>query len=182
MQGSICIRWPKGSGRHELVRCLRQRVIAVREGGLDGRRMQLHGFSLAFGTKNVNDQREPFLTRALTRRKTLPMLIYKIFREPEYRAFVEAGRTLGAPVDLTDGYIHFSTAEQLPGTLAKYFGGEEGLMLLALDPAQLDPLKWEPARGGALFPHLYRALLPADVIWSRPLPLGPNGHDIGELG
>ncbi|WP_041527085.1 DUF952 domain-containing protein [Paracoccus aminophilus] len=109
------------------------------------------------------------------------MLIYKVFRETEYRSFVEAGRTWGAPVDLADGYIHISTAEQLASTLAKHFAGEEGLHLLALESETLAPLKWEVSRGGALFPHLYRELLAADVLWARPLPLGPDGHQTGEL-
>ncbi len=109
------------------------------------------------------------------------MLIYKILRESEYLAFDQAGRTLGAPVDLADGYIHLSTAEQVSGTLAKHFVGETGLMLLALEAETLDPLKWEPSRGGALFPHLYREMTRADVLWHRPIPLGPEGHDIGEL-
>lgn len=109
------------------------------------------------------------------------MLIYKILRESEYLAFDLAGQTSGAPVDLADGYIHLSTAAQVPGTLAKHFAGESGLMLLALDADQLDPLKWEPSRGGALFPHLYRDMMRADILWQRPIPLSSTGHDIGEL-
>lgn len=109
------------------------------------------------------------------------MLIYKVLRESEFRAFDAAGRTAGAPVDLADGYIHLSTAEQLAGTLAKHFAGEEGLVLLALESGALAPLEWEPSRGGALFPHLYREMTRADILWSRPLPLGPEGHDIGEI-
>ena len=98
------------------------------------------------------------------------MLIYKILRADEWAALERDGQTEGAPVDLADGYIHFSTADQLPGTLSKHFAGEENLMLLAVD-AQLaeSDLRWEPARG-ALFPHLYRALYRADVIWARPMP------------
>lgn len=109
------------------------------------------------------------------------MLIYKVFRKAELEAFERDGVTAGAPVDIADGFIHFSTAEQLPGTLAKHFADEDDLTLLALDDAHLDPLKWEVSRGGALFPHLYRALRREDVIWSRALALGPNGHIIGDL-
>lgn len=109
------------------------------------------------------------------------MLIYKVLRQDEYRRFDRDGWTDGAPVDLADGYIHLSTAQQLPGTLAKHFAGEAGLMLLALDPATLTPLRWEPSRGGALFPHLYRPMTRADIVWERPLPLGPDGHQIGEI-
>ena len=109
------------------------------------------------------------------------MLAYKIFRTPEYQAFQRDGRSAGAPVDLADGYIHLSTAAQVPGTLARHFAGVDGLHLLALDTETLTDLRWEPSRGGDLFPHLYRDLMTADVLWSRPLPLGSDGHIIGEL-
>ena len=109
------------------------------------------------------------------------MLIYKIFRAPEW-AYLEAhGETLGAPVDLADGYVHFSTAEQAAETAAKHFKGEEGLMLLACDPdAMSADLKWEPSRGGALFPHLYRPLRLTDVLWHRALPLVGGQHQFPE--
>ncbi|MFD1341363.1 DUF952 domain-containing protein [Litorisediminicola beolgyonensis] len=104
-------------------------------------------------------------------------LIYKLFRAPEYASFTAAGETLGAPVDLQDGYIHFSTAAQVGETAAKHFAGEDGLMLLALDADRLGAdLRWEPSRGGQLFPHLYRSLRSEDVLWAKPLPLGPDGH------
>lgn len=109
------------------------------------------------------------------------MLVYKIFRDPEYQAFLRDGSSAGAPVDLADGYIHLSTAAQLPGTLAKHFANESGLRLLAVDTDALAPLRWEPSRGGDLFPHLYRELRAQDVLWSRALPLGSHGHDIGDL-
>lgn len=104
-------------------------------------------------------------------------MIYKIFRAAEMAAFVAAGETAGAPIDVADGYVHFSTAAQARGTLAKHFAGEDGLWLLACDPEAMGPaLCWEPARGGALFPHLYRAFTRADVVWARPLALGDGGH------
>ena len=109
-------------------------------------------------------------------------MIYKVLRGPEWQQFQDDGQTLGAPVDLADGYIHFSTAETLPGTLAKHFTAEDGLWLLACDPDNLgEALIWEPSRGGLLFPHLYRALDRAEVIWARALPLGPDGHQTGDL-
>lgn len=105
------------------------------------------------------------------------MLIYKIFRDDEWQALVRDGTTMGAPVDLADGFIHFSTAEQAAETAAKHFAGAEGLILAAIDPARLgDDLKWEPSRGGALFPHLYRALQLDDVAWHEPLPLIDGAH------
>ena len=107
------------------------------------------------------------------------MLIYKIFRAPEWEAFEAAGATAGAAVDLADGYIHFSTAAQAPETAAKYFAGVEGLMLVAVAVDRLGTdLKWEPSRGGALFPHLYRDLDATDVAWTRPLPSAPDGGHI----
>lgn len=105
------------------------------------------------------------------------MLIYKIFRAPEWAAFQAAGTTQGAPIDLSDGYIHFSTAEQAGETAAKHFAGVEGLVLLALQASALgDALRWEPSRGGQLFPHLYRSLALSDVLWDRPLPLVDGVH------
>lgn len=105
------------------------------------------------------------------------MLIYKIFRADEWSAFQAAGTTKGAPIDLSDGYIHFSTAQQAPETAAKHFAGAEGLYLLALDADSLgEALKWEVSRGGAEFPHLYREMALHEVLWSKPLPLSEGRH------
>lgn len=105
------------------------------------------------------------------------MLIYKIFRRPEWDAFRTAGSTAGAAIDLSDGYIHISTAAQLAETAARHFATESDLVLVALDDARLgSALKWEPSRGGQLFPHLYRDLTLADVVWDKSLPLGATGH------
>lgn len=105
------------------------------------------------------------------------MLIYKIFRRPEWDAFRAAGQTTGAPIDLADGYIHFSTAAQVAETAAKHFASESDLVLVAINSETLGPaLKWEPSRGGALFPHLYRALALSEVVWDKSLPLGATGH------
>ena len=105
------------------------------------------------------------------------MLIFKIFRRPEWDAFRAAGDTAGAPVDLVDGYIHISTAAQIAETAQKHFAAESDLVLVALNSGALGPaLQWEPSRGGALFPHLYRRLSLADVVWDKSLPLGATGH------
>ncbi|QYK42624.1 MAG: DUF952 domain-containing protein [Paracoccaceae bacterium] len=105
------------------------------------------------------------------------MLIFKIFRRPEWNAFAAAGETAGAPVDLADGYIHFSTAAQVAETAARHFAAESDLVLVAVDADKLGAaLRWEPSRGGALFPHLYRRLAMDDVIWDKSLPLGASGH------
>jgi len=108
------------------------------------------------------------------------MLVYKIFRAEEYADFVQAGQSAGAPVDLADGYVHLSTAAQVAETAAKHFAGEGGLMLLALESDDLDGLEWEKSRGGALFPHLYRPLREADVLWAKPLPLEDGRHILPE--
>jgi uncharacterized protein (DUF952 family) len=104
-------------------------------------------------------------------------MIYKILTGEQWDALQAAGETKGVPVDLADGFVHFSTANQVRETAAKHFAGQDGLWLLALDPAPLgDALKWEPSRGGALFPHLYGVLRKVDVVWAKPLQLGPDGH------
>ncbi len=109
------------------------------------------------------------------------MLIYKIFRQEEWEMLCQKGQTRGAPVDLADGYIHFSTAEQAPETAAKHFAREEDLMLLAIETDDLgDALKWEPSRGGALFPHLYGLLQLEAVIWALPLSLENGVHQFPE--
>lgn len=105
------------------------------------------------------------------------MLIYKIFSDDEWATLQANGDTLGAPIDLADGFVHFSTAEQATETAAKHFAGRDGLMLLALEAdAMGDALKWEVSRGDALFPHLYRALRLDEVIWATPLPLVDGRH------
>ena len=90
-------------------------------------------------------------------------MIYKLLRETEYMDLVVDGKTLGSPDDIRDGYIHFSTKETLAGTLEKWFKDEDFLYLLSVDEKRLDGLKWEEARGGILFPHLY-GVLTMDMI------------------
>jgi uncharacterized protein (DUF952 family) len=111
------------------------------------------------------------------------MIIYKIVASDEWAAAEAAGAFTGASVDRADGFIHFSTAEQAPETAAKWFAGRGDLTLAAVDAEALgDDLRWEPSRGGALFPHLYAALPMSAVVWSRPLPLGSGaGHVFGSL-
>ncbi|RMC34997.1 DUF952 domain-containing protein [Paracoccus alkanivorans] len=110
------------------------------------------------------------------------MLIYKILRASEWAALRAQGRTTGAPVDIADGFVHFSTAAQLPGTLAKHFAGEDHLTLLACEAQALGgDLRWEPSRGGDLFPHLYRPLDMTDIRWTREITRGTDGHETGPL-
>lgn len=98
------------------------------------------------------------------------MLVYKVFRANEWAAFQAEGTTLGAPVDMADGFIHFSTGLQLPETLRRHFPGEVDLHLAAINAwAAGEHLRWEASRGGDLFPHLYRPLAWQEIAWSCPL-------------
>ena len=95
-------------------------------------------------------------------------LIYKILRTAEWHDAERDGVFRGSPDDKRDGFIHFSTAEQTLGTYEKYFSGVPGLVVAAIDANALGPaLKWEPSRGGALFPHLYGDLPLSAVLWTR---------------
>jgi uncharacterized protein (DUF952 family) len=108
--------------------------------------------------------------------------IYKICDTALWRAAEQAGVFTGAPIDHADGYIHFSTAEQVAETAARHFAGRTDLLLIAVDAAALgSALRHEPSRGGALFPHLYGTLPLSAVRWVKPLPLGPQGHVFPEL-
>jgi len=105
------------------------------------------------------------------------MIIYKIFRPEEWQSLRAHGHTQGAPIDVADGYIHFSTLEQVRETAAKHFADAGDLILVACDSdAMQSDMKWEPSRGGALFPHLYRQMQMNDVLWHKPLPQGNEGH------
>ncbi|WP_269714344.1 DUF952 domain-containing protein [Caulobacter sp. NIBR2454] len=110
-------------------------------------------------------------------------LIFKIMSRDEWAAFQASGEFAGSAVDLADGYIHFSAADQAQETAAKHFAGRDDLVLLSLDAASLgDRLIWEPSRGGALFPHLYRPLALNEVAASRELTLGVDGvPQLGDL-
>ncbi len=103
--------------------------------------------------------------------KILPVLLWDEARQ--------AGIFHGSEVDLRDGYIHFSTAEQAVETAAKHFAGQRDLVLLHVEMDKLgDKLVWEPSRGGALFPHLYAPLDLSHVIRADPLPLGDDGRHV----
>ena len=105
------------------------------------------------------------------------MFIFKICDKHEWLEAANAGFYLGSSDDLRDGFIHLSTAEQLGGTAAKHFTGQEDLLLIAFDADHMgDALRWEESRGGALFPHFYGRLETGAACWVRPLPLGPDGH------
>lgn len=102
--------------------------------------------------------------------------IYHLSRRADWDRAKSDGAYHGSREDTADGFLHFSTALQVAASAAKHRAGETGLVLLEVDAAKLgDALKWEPARGGDLFPHLYGPL-PADAVAAEfELPLGPDG-------
>ena len=103
--------------------------------------------------------------------------IFKICPMPLWREAESAGVFRGSELDRRDGFIHFSSAAQAVETAAKHFAGQRDLLLLHVDGDALgDKLKWEPSRGGALFPHLYGDLAVAAVTKVEPLPLGTDGN------
>lgn len=106
------------------------------------------------------------------------MRIYKILGAGEWAAALERGAFEGSDVDIKDGYIHFSTGAQLGQTAAKWFRDQADLVILEVEATDLADLRFEPARGGELFPHLY-GVLPADLVRAvHPAPLGDDGAPI----
>ncbi|WP_026379844.1 DUF952 domain-containing protein [Afifella pfennigii] len=103
-------------------------------------------------------------------------LIFKIAPKALWREAEAEGVFRGAPVDEKDGFIHFSTAEQVAETARKHFAGQEELLLIAVRTAPLgERLRWEPSRGGALFPHLYAPMPLSALAWVEELPLNEDG-------
>jgi uncharacterized protein (DUF952 family) len=103
-------------------------------------------------------------------------VIYHLAREAGWRDAERSGTYAGTAEDRADGFLHFSTAAQIAESAAKHRRGETDIVLVAVEADSLGAaLRWEPARGGALFPHLYGALPLASVLWSKPLPLGDDG-------
>jgi uncharacterized protein (DUF952 family) len=103
--------------------------------------------------------------------------VYHVCRKEEWAAAQVAGRYGGSSQDRADGFIHFSDASQVEASVAKHRAGQDGLVLLSVEAAMLgEALKWEPSRGGALFPHLYGDLPLAAVARVDDLPLGPDGR------
>ncbi|MBV9753751.1 MAG: DUF952 domain-containing protein [Hyphomicrobiales bacterium] len=103
-------------------------------------------------------------------------LVFKICSAEEWRDAEREKIFRGSAVDLRDGFIHFSTQEQVAETAAKHFGGQSDLVLVAVETEALgDALRFEPSRGGALFPHLYAPLPISAVRFVEPMPLGLDG-------
>jgi uncharacterized protein (DUF952 family) len=114
----------------------------------------------------------------------MPEKVYKICTAGEWDQAVHLGHYVGSADDLRDGFIHLSSQVQIEGTLARHFSepdgrGRSGLVLISIDPAKLGAaLKWEPARDGSLFPHLYGPLAPGLAERAVPLPVGPDGRHL----
>ena len=105
--------------------------------------------------------------------------IYKICQAVQWAEAERTGEFRGSAADLADGYIHFSTAGQVADTAAKHFAGMPDLVLVAVEAEDLrGALRWEPSRGGALFPHLYGVLPLSAVTWVKPLRLGADGRHL----
>ncbi len=110
-------------------------------------------------------------------------LIFHICRREEWAAARAAGCYGGSSQDRADGFIHFSDAAQVAASAAKHRAGQDGLVLLTVEAATLgDALKWEPSRGGALFPHLYGDLPLTAVRRIDDLPLGADGRHVFPAG
>ena len=103
-------------------------------------------------------------------------IIYHMCRHDEWQAALQSGLYHGSSQDRADGFIHFSTADQIRASAAKHRAGQDDLVLLRVDADVLgDALKWEASRGGALFPHLYGVLNVTDVVKTDALNLDENG-------
>ena len=106
-----------------------------------------------------------------------PLIAYKVLTADEMHALEREGSLTGAPVDLADGYVHLSTADQLTETVDRHFAGQDGLWVAAVDLAALgERLRWEPSRGGQLFPHLYAPLLLETLVAYSRLERDGNGR------
>ena len=108
-----------------------------------------------------------------------PRTVYRLLGSEEWQRAQASGRFLGTEHDRRDGFIHFSTAEQLAETAARHYAGRTGLVILGVNVELLgSALRWEPSRGGALFPHLYGELPVSAVTRVEPLPLSADGRHI----
>lgn len=105
--------------------------------------------------------------------------VFKVLPARLWQDAVRSGAFTGSADDVRDGFIHLSTAEQVAGTLAKYFREQSDLLVIAFASGDFGPsLKWESSRGGALFPHVYGNIPVALALWQKPLPLGADGVPI----
>ncbi|WP_312125211.1 DUF952 domain-containing protein [Brevundimonas sp.] len=109
----------------------------------------------------------------------MPDVAWKVLSVADWKLMLAEGRYEGSPVDLADGYIHLSAADQLQATAAKHYAGQTDLMLVEVDLTVLaDDVVWEPSRGGALFPHIYGVLPVSATRNPRPLSVSADGQMI----
>jgi uncharacterized protein (DUF952 family) len=110
---------------------------------------------------------------------TLPDTIYRLIDAETWSLAVREGCFAGTEHDRRDGFIHFSTAQQVAETARRHYPGQSSLLLLVVSTKALGAaLRWEPSRGGESFPHLYASLAPSAVVKTLPLPLGPGGEHV----
>jgi|SRR5215469_10181401 len=103
-------------------------------------------------------------------------IVYKVMPKAEHQQMQRDGVFHGSPVDIADGYIHLSSRCQLAATLDRHYSGVTGLMLVAVDLSRLgDTVRWEPARDGALFPHIYGRLPMEAVVSVTPVERAADG-------
>ena len=113
----------------------------------------------------------------MTKNATRPTTAYKVLTQAQMDALEADGSFAGAEVDLADGYIHLSTADQLTETVDKHFAGQGDLHVVAVDLDALgDAVRWEESRGGQLFPHIYAVLPLTAVVAYSPLERGDDGR------
>ena len=106
-------------------------------------------------------------------------LVFKLVDRPSWERAAASGGFDGSPADVRDGFIHFSTAAQVRETAARHFAGQADLLLVAIETAPLgDALRWEPSRGGDLFPHLYAPLPLGAVRWTSALAIDADGRHV----
>ena len=106
----------------------------------------------------------------------MSQIVYKIIDEADWLEAQRSGTYRGSADDMRDGFIHLSLEDQVEGTAARHFKNRSGLLLVAFRADTLgEALRFEPSRGGALFPHLYAALPIAAALWERPMMLGEDG-------
>ena len=148
-------------------------TFASRARGQVGSECQIHS------TSGIARRIREFIVAPVIARTIHNTVVYKICPAALWRAGEAAGLFTGAAVDLRDGYIHLSARDQVAQTAALHFAGQDDLLLIAVDADALgDALKWEPSRGGALFPHLYGNLPLSAVRWVKAIPIGTDGRHV----
>ncbi len=123
--------------------------------------------------------RRPLRVAQIQESGKMQTTIYKVINKDVWAAAKAVGEFTGAAIDIKDGYIHFSSADQVVETVQKHFAGQDDLLLLSVSTAEMgDDLKWEKSRNDELFPHLFRPLAAAEVTAEEALPLNEEGKHL----